>query len=320
MSVASSSRIMIRSAARISHQVALQPSRIALRKTIEPTSLSVLSRVNTLSSLRSQSTPLSIAHYATSAFANAKPLNHSDSTSTSAAQAVSQPQSKGQQNNKNENKSEDEGEQPDPDEPPKKASIRERLRFLTRRYGWWALGVYLLASSVDFSLVFLAIHLLGADHIRELENGVRKYFGMGKREMEDHEVAAWPVPASVVVGGAEEDGSQKNNEKVAGKAVERVQKQTDVSVSPSSDQTDTKKRKKNGNDSSTLWTEAVLAYTIHKTLLLPFRVGITAAVTPTFVKYMVRLGWAKNNAAVQQATQKAKMAKEAAKKAVQKAD
>ncbi|PWN36778.1 uncharacterized protein FA14DRAFT_118180 [Meira miltonrushii] len=255
---------MIRSAARIPHQLALHSSRIALRKSIEPTSLSVLSRFNTLSSLRSQSAPLSIAHYATSAFANAKPLNHSDSTSTS-AQAVSQPQSKGQQNNSNESKSENEGEQPDPDEPPKKATIRERLRFLTRRYGWWALGVYLLASTVDFSLVFLAIHLLGADHIRELEDGVRKYFGMGKREMEDHE-------------------------------------------------------KGDGKDSSTLWTEAVLAYTIHKTLLLPFRVGITAAVTPTFVKYMVRLGWAKNNAAVQQAAQKAKMAKEAAKKAVKKAD
>lgn len=185
-----------------------------------------------------------------------------------------------------------------------------------------ALGVYLLASSVDFSLVFLAIHLLGADHIRELEDGVRNYFGMGKREMEDHEVAAWPVPASVVVGGAEEDGSQKNNEKVAGKAVERVQKQRDVSLSTTSEgQKDVKKAKKgDGKDSSTLWTEAVLAYTIHKTLLLPFRVGITAAVTPTFVKYMVRLGWAKNNAAVQQAAHKAKMAKEAAKKAVKKAD
>ncbi|MCO5590088.1 hypothetical protein L7F22_044057 [Adiantum nelumboides] len=311
---------MIRSAARIPNQLALQSSRICLRKVIEPTSLSVFSKLNNFSSLRSQHSPLSISHYATSAFANAKPLNHSVPASTS-AQSISQTQ--GERNNSKENQSENEGEESDPDEPPKKATIRERLRFLTRRYGWWALGVYLLASTVDFSLVFLAIHLLGADHIRELEDGVRKYFGMGKREMEDHEVAAWPVPASVVVGGAEEDGSQKNNEKVAGKAVERVQKQKDVSISSSSnDQNDAKKgkRKGDGKDSSTLWTEAVLAYTIHKTLLLPFRVGITAAVTPTFVKYMVRLGWAKNNAAVQQAAQKAKMAKEAAKKAVKKAE
>ena len=31
------------------------------------------------------------------------------------------------------------------------------------------------------------------------------------------------------------------------------------------------------------------------TLLLPFRVMLTAAVTPSFVKQMVRLGWAKPN-------------------------
>lgn len=202
----------------------------------------------------------------------------------------------------------------DPDEPPKKATIRERLRFLSRRYGWWALGVYLLASLADFSLTFLAIHMLGADHIRDLEDRVRRYIGMGKRELEDHEVAAWPVP--IAVGGASQGGDSTvaNNSEAARVAAQRVKKQEDVGSSAAG-----KSSTSSSSSSSTLWTEALLAYTIHKTLLLPFRVGVTAAITPSFVKYMVRLGWAKNNDAVQQAAHKVKMARDAAKaKAAQK--
>lgn len=192
----------------------------------------------------------------------------------------------------------------DPDQPPPKATIRERLRFLTRRYGWWALGVYLAASTLDFSLTFLAIHLMGADHIRELENKVRSYLGLGSREMDDAEVAAWPVPVSVEFPGKTEEGGLKNNETIAKKALQRVQGQKDIGIA------DPPAKK---SSQSTIWTEAVLAYTIHKTLLLPFRVGVTAAATPRFVKYMVRMGWARDNAAVQQAAKQAHLARQARK-------
>ncbi|MGF2043774.1 FAM210A/B-like domain-containing protein, partial [Staphylococcus aureus] len=40
-------------------------------------------------------------------------------------------------------------------------------------------------------------------------------------------------------------------------------------------------------------TEFVLAYAIHKTLLLPLRAGITIAITPAFVRWLVRRGWAR---------------------------
>lgn len=40
-----------------------------------------------------------------------------------------------------------------------------------------------------------------------------------------------------------------------------------------------------------LYAMIVLAYGIHKTLLLPFRIGITAAVTPKFVGFLTRRGW-----------------------------
>lgn len=145
----------------------------------------------------------------------------------------------------------------DSDAPPPKASLRERLKFLTRRYGWWALGVYLAASAVDFSLVFFAIHMLGADHIRSLEASLRKSIGLEQRS--DDETSSEPVKGT-----------------------------------------------------NPIWTEAVLAYTIHKTLLLPVRVAFTAAVTPSFVKWLVRMGWAKANHVV-----KAQVGRKAADRAIQ---
>lgn len=239
------------------------------------------------------------AHYATSAYTQAK------SNATSLGNVEAQKNA----NSSSESKGEEESEA-DPDEPPKKATIRERLRFLTRRYGWWALGVYLLASLVDFSLVFVSIHLLGTEHIRELEDKFRNYIGMGRRELEDHEVAVWPIPLGSGMTESPEGISRENNAESAKVAAKRVQRQEDVAPNQGNKATSSSS---SSSGSGTLWTEALLAYTIHKTLLLPFRVGVTAAITPSFVKYMVKLGWAKNNAAVQQAAHKVKMARDAAK-------
>jgi hypothetical protein len=240
------------------------------------------------------------ARYATSAYTQAQP-NAASMGNIKSTEKSSKSESK-----------QEEVPEPDPDQPPEKASIRERLRFLSRRYGWWALAVYLLASLVDFSLVFAAIHMLGADHIRDLEDRFRKYIGVGKRELPDEEVAAWPVPIGAGITEAMKgrviEGEAVNNEEAARLAAKRVRKQQDVV--PNS--TESSKSSKSSGGSGTLWTEAALAYTIHKTLLLPFRVGVTAAITPSFVKYMVKLGWAKDNASVQKAAHKVRMAKDAA--------
>ncbi|PWN18803.1 hypothetical protein BCV69DRAFT_234624, partial [Microstroma glucosiphilum] len=107
-------------------------------------------------------------------------------------------------------------------------SFRQRMRYLWKRYGWWAFGVYNLWSLADFSLAWAVIHLFGADYIRDVETKVREAVGLKERDTADEELA-------------------------------------------------------NKGGSSTLWTEAVLAYTIHKTLLLPFRVMGTGALTPSFV-------------------------------------
>jgi hypothetical protein len=41
-----------------------------------------------------------------------------------------------------------------------------------------------------------------------------------------------------------------------------------------------------------LYAMIVLAYTVHKTLFLPVRVGVTAAVTPKIVGWLAKRGWA----------------------------
>jgi hypothetical protein len=47
-----------------------------------------------------------------------------------------------------------------------------------------------------------------------------------------------------------------------------------------------------GGSHEGLYAMIVLAYTIHKTLLFPVRVGFTAALTPKFVAWLGHRGWA----------------------------
>jgi len=47
-----------------------------------------------------------------------------------------------------------------------------------------------------------------------------------------------------------------------------------------------------GESHEGLYAMIVLAYTIHKTLFLPVRVGLTAALTPKLVKWLGERGWA----------------------------
>ncbi|KAG8953525.1 hypothetical protein FRC04_002367 [Tulasnella sp. 424] len=51
-----------------------------------------------------------------------------------------------------------------------------------------------------------------------------------------------------------------------------------------------------------LYAMIVLAYTVHKTLFLPFRVGLTAAFTPKIVNWLASRGWAGRAGTVRAAT------------------
>ncbi|PWY99451.1 hypothetical protein BCV70DRAFT_118938 [Testicularia cyperi] len=211
-------------------------------------------------------------------FQSSSPLSSSSASSSSTMPSSSNQQKQQQQQDREKDKDPREEEEEDPDQPNPKASLKERLKFLTRRYGWWALAVYMAASAVDLSLTFAAVHLLGAEHIKTLEARIRAYVGLEPRQ---------DTP----------DNDNDDDDETA------PNKHPPHSASQ-------QKQKKDKFLSDSFWTELVLAYTIHKTLLLPVRVAFTAAVTPSFVKWLVRIGWARANHHV-----RAKIAAKAAAKA-----
>lgn len=51
-------------------------------------------------------------------------------------------------------------------------SIKDRLKKLSREYGWSAVGVYLALSALDFPFCFLAVRTLGTDRIGRWEHAI----------------------------------------------------------------------------------------------------------------------------------------------------
>lgn len=139
-----------------------------------------------------------------------------------------------------------------------------RLKELTKKYGWATIVVYTLFSLLDFSLVFFAINLIGAEHVRRVQDVVLDtlvYGRQGSRTVSADD----GTPEGNGVLGFLKDWREKHKQKDREHAL------------------DADGKSGNGGNSS-LWATAVLAYTIHKTLLLPVRLGATAATTPAIVK------------------------------------
>jgi N-terminal acetyltransferase 2 len=93
-------------------------------------------------------------------------------------------------------------------------SLKERLKKMSREYGWTAVGVYLALSALDFPFCFLAVRLIGTETIGHYEHvvveGVKGFL-------------KWPIQGSpvaeMVADGAVEEGAggkeleQANNER-----------------------------------------------------------------------------------------------------------
>lgn len=61
---------------------------------------------------------------------------------------------------------------------------------------------------------------------------------------------------------------------------------------PGSQEMDSTTQPSSGSGHEELWAMLVLAYTVHKTLFLPVRIGLTAAFTPRLVGWLRTRGWA----------------------------
>ncbi|KAH0827779.1 hypothetical protein J3R83DRAFT_3397 [Lanmaoa asiatica] len=128
---------------------------------------------------------------------------------------------------------------------PPDATLSQRLKHLVKSYGWYALGVYLVFSALDFSVAFVGIKLLGAEQVSQAAAYVKQVvFGFFHNKP--------PEP-----------GRDETESPAAG----------------------------NGGQEG-LYAMLVLAYTIHKTLFLPVRVGLTATLTPRIVGWLRARGWA----------------------------
>ncbi|WFC93575.1 DUF1279 super [Malassezia brasiliensis] len=128
-----------------------------------------------------------------------------------------------------------------------KGGFRQRLRTIMTRYGWWAVGVYLAVGLVDLSIIFGCVHYYGGEKVRDMEHTVRGWFGLTTKETD------------VVVSNPPSPDTEKPRPLIA----------------PQHESTDMQKL------ITQLSAEFVLAYGIHKTLLLPPRAAITAAITPS---------------------------------------
>lgn len=62
-----------------------------------------------------------------------------------------------------------------PNAPPS-PSLTQRMRKLSREYGWAAVGVYFLLSALDFPFCFLAVRWLGTERIGHWEHVALEWF------------------------------------------------------------------------------------------------------------------------------------------------
>jgi hypothetical protein len=90
-----------------------------------------------------------------------------------------------------------------------KPSLSQRLKKLSREYGWSALGVYLLLSALDFPFCFAAVRLLGVERIGYYEHVVAE--GAKKILRSVWPVASKSSPSSPEEGG---DSSVKKDEAI----------------------------------------------------------------------------------------------------------
>jgi N-terminal acetyltransferase 2 len=178
-------------------------------------------------------------------------------------------------------------------------SLSQRLKKLSREYGWAALGVYLALTALDLPFCFLAVRMIGPDKVGHWEHVIVSYI---------KELIKWP--ASDQAGEEVKEGAIHGVEKVA-KPVEevtgqsqRILEEDEAYVVADHGYKDAEKAN-SGADASKyiadhdvnqrqhgtgLWTQLALAYALHKTFIF-VRVPLTAAITPKIVKTLRSWGW-----------------------------
>lgn len=140
-------------------------------------------------------------------------------------------------------------------------SLSQRLKQLSKEYGWTAVGVYFALSVLDFPFCFLAVRLLGTDRIGHYEDVIKNAF--------------WSVVRLVFPDAG------KKSPAIPEDMAEATAREGDVGAVEAA--------VKNGADAS-IWTQLGLAYLVHKSFIF-VRVPLTAAVLPKVVKTLRSWGY-----------------------------
>ncbi|CAI4062605.1 hypothetical protein SKDZ_07G3910 [Saccharomyces kudriavzevii ZP591] len=139
------------------------------------------------------------------------------------------------------------------------------IKGLMAKYGYSALIVYILLTCVDLPLCFLGVHSLGEEKIKIYLNRAKQQIGMG--EPDENKVT--------------EDVRKKQAHR------EAVQAKNADNIEDASKRTLNEKWQEMKD--STLLAELLIAYGIHKSLII-VRVPLTALLTPSFVKLLQKFG------------------------------
>ncbi|KAF9882077.1 peptide alpha-n-acetyltransferase nat2 [Colletotrichum karsti] len=149
-------------------------------------------------------------------------------------------------------------------------SLSQRLKKLSKEYGWSAVGVYFALSILDFPFCFLLVRIVGTDRIGELEHWLMSNI----KKVIPESVKTWwhDYRAAFKKAETEQFGNDDMSDTVemAGWGVEEAQARNRAEAS--------------------LGTQLALAYAIHKSFIF-LRVPLTAAVTPKVVKVLRSWGW-----------------------------
>jgi hypothetical protein len=176
------------------------------------------------------------------------------STSSNASETRASPASRPESSHKSSSNGEEQGSAAD-------QTRTQRLKALFRKHGWTALAVYLLLSAVDFGLTFALIYAVGAERVRQAEDWVLDALGWRRKDGEPGKFKK-----------AVDDWKEQHPRKRSSKSVTVSTENAPPAVLPEQ-AVDNAKKEEQGY--SAIATTAALAYVIHKTALLPVRVGIT---------------------------------------------
>ncbi|KAI9820146.1 MAG: hypothetical protein M1826_000940, partial [Phylliscum demangeonii] len=147
-------------------------------------------------------------------------------------------------------------------------SLSQRMRKLSREYGWSALGVYFMLSALDFPLCFLAVQMLGADRIGRWE----------------HTAISWV--RSVIPG----PGSSPSETATEPREPSEVPADPAAATATEGRWSIRRAREAASGSNASIWTQLALAYAIHKSFMV-VRIPMTAFITPYVVRVLRGWGW-----------------------------